>query len=146
MHFPTPDFLTLLNWGLAIIATVGLVGAIAIAIFAPALAQVFLNGAVAILRSLLSTRIGVALLVGALCLIMGELAGDYHGRTACRAAQVQADQEAVARDQEQGKLAADDAVHRSAALKGAAAKDSEQIHALSKTDATCHPITIDQLR
>lgn len=140
------NFWTALNWGLAIVGTLGVAGAIALAIFAPAVAQVLLNGVVGIVRRLLQTRIGVAILVGALCLIGGELAGDWHGRSTCRTAQAQADREAAARDQEQGNLAADDAKQRSAQLDSAAAKDKETVHVLAKADATCHPITADQLR
>lgn len=137
---------TVMSWLLTIIGTLGFVGFVCLAVFAPAAAEIAEKGVVAVIGDLLKTRIGVALLVGILCLIAGELAGDWHGRTACRADQAQAEKEAAARDQTQGTLAADDATARGKDLAASAAKDQETTHALSKADATCHPITRDELR
>lgn len=138
--------LTVLNWLLAIIGVLGFTGFICLAIFAPAAATIAEKGVLTVVGDMLKTRIGTAVLVGILCLIAGELAGDWHGRSACRADQAQAEKEAAARDQTQGTLAADDATQRAAALDAAAAKDTETTHALSHADATCHPISADELR
>jgi hypothetical protein len=138
--------LTVLNYGLAIVGSVGLLGFAALLIFAPAVASLLARGALNIIRDLLKTRVGVAILVGILCLIAGEIAGDWHGRSACRTEQARADAEAKARDQDQAELATYDAMQRSDALKSAAAKDKETVHALAKADAACHAITADQLR
>ena len=138
--------LTVLNWFLAIIGALGFAGFVCLAIFAPAAAELAERGTVAVVRDMLKTRVGVAVMVGVLCLIGGELAGDWHGRTACRADQAKAEQEAAARDQAQGTIAADDAAARSKELAAAGAKDQEARNALSKADATCHPITADELK
>lgn len=146
------NFWTVLNWGMAIAGTVGVVGLIALVIFAPAVAQVLLNGAVGILRWLLSTRVGVAILVGGICLIGGELAGDYHGRSvadaACKAAQERADAEAAARDKQQGVIADKDAQKRIAVLEKSAKRDREKIDALRKATAgkACRPVSALDLR
>lgn len=130
------DFWTVLNWGMALIGVFGVGGLIALFVFAPALAQVILNGAVTIVGDILKTRLGVAVLVGAACLVAGELAGDYHGRSvaeaACHAAQERADAEAVARDKQQGALADQDAKKRIAVLEAAAKKNQEKINAYTK--------------
>lgn len=130
------NFWTVLNYGMAIAGSIGVVGLIALVVFAPAAAQVLLNGAVGILRRLLSTRVGVAILVGGICLIGGELAGDYHGRSvaeaACKAAQERADAEAAARDKQQGVLADKDAQKRIAVLEAAARKSQGKLNEYSK--------------
>jgi hypothetical protein len=127
MHFPIPDFWAFLNFGLGLVATFGLVAVIAAAIFAPEGLLLFGKAAVAILRKLLQTRLGVAILVGVACLICGELAGDYHGRSvadaACKAAQERADAEAVARDNEQSALAKQDESKRQTALNNPATRE-----------------------
>jgi hypothetical protein len=140
------SFLTVLNWTLGFVATFGVAGLVVLAFTVPTAEQLAARGLTAFLRRMLATRIGVAVLVGILCLIVGELAGDWHGRTACRAEQARADAEAKTRDQDQAELATYDAMQRSDALKAAAAKDQETQHALAKADATCHPITARQLR
>lgn len=128
---------TIFNWTIGIVSTVGIAGAIALAIFAPALAEVLFKGAISLVARLLQTRIGVAILVGLGCLILGELAGDYHGRSvanaACKAAQLRADAEALARDKQQSVLADQDAQKRIAALESAAKKSQETINAYAKT-------------
>lgn len=125
-----------INWSIGIVGTLGVAGAIALAVFAPALAEVLFKGAVDIVAKLLQTRIGVAILVGLGCLILGELAGDYHGRSvadaACKAAQVRADAEALARDKQQGVLADQDAQKRIVALEASAKKSQEKLNAYSK--------------
>jgi hypothetical protein len=138
--------LTALNWTLAIVGSIGFAGMVALVIFAPGAAAIAEKGVVIVIRDMLRTRIGTAILVAVLCLIVGELAGDWHGRTACRADQARAEQEAAARDKTQGDLAATDAGQKSDALKSAAAQDREVQNALSHADATCHGITRDQLR
>src|ERR1019366_5886979 len=131
--------LTVLNWGLAIIGSIGFAYTVALMIFAPGAAAIAEKGLVTVVVDILKTRIGVALLVGILCLIVGELAGDWHGRTTCRADQARADQEAAVRDRTQGRLAADDAAAQGKNLATADSQDQETRNALSKADATCHP-------
>lgn len=94
----------MLLWILGLVSALGVAGAIALAIFAPALAAALLNGALALLTRLWATRAGMALIVGALALVAGEIHGRLTENAACeeRIAQMkrQGEIDRAARDKE----------------------------------------------
>jgi hypothetical protein len=128
--------LNTLSWVFGITSIIGVAGLIALAVFAPAVAQIILKLALNVISTLLSTRIGVALLVGSVCLMVGDIYGDIHGgkvaRQACQAAQEQAEREAAERDKRQGNLADKDAQARLVAMEKDAAAYKEKINELNK--------------
>lgn len=68
-----------LGWIVSTVGVLGVAGTIALAVFAPlVLAQTF-RALMTVLESILSTRIGVGILVGIACLVIGELHGDWTG-------------------------------------------------------------------
>lgn len=70
-----------LGWIVSIIGVVGTVGFIALVVVAPVLAGQLVKATLALLEAILSTRLGVGLLVGATCLLVGLLWGDHTGST-----------------------------------------------------------------
>lgn len=95
------------NIVLAVIAAVGIPGAIILAIAAPALAETLFSTFLNILGRVLSTRLGVGFVVGIGCIIVGELYGTHEANLTCRATIIsnenKANAEATARDQDQAK-------------------------------------------
>lgn len=71
--------MSVLGWIVSTVGVVGIGGAIALAFLAPAILAQLVKGALGILDAILSTRVGVALLVGGVCLISGDLFGDHYG-------------------------------------------------------------------
>lgn len=108
MTIPGIPDLHVFNIILTVISTVGLAGAVVLAIFAPAAAEAVLQVIVKIMTAVLSTRIGVGFVVGALCLIVGELEGTHQANVKCRAAIVTAEKQADAaanqRDDQQATI------------------------------------------
>src|SRR5581483_2393257 len=91
-------------------------------------------------------RTGVAIVVAYIVLMYG-----YHTGMAEKAAQWQAaNRRAAAEEHLRDKAAANDAAAAAAQEAGVLSvqrqKDQEQIDALRKADAACHPISRDQLR
>jgi len=138
--------LIVINWIVGVIGSIGIVGAILLAVFAPAAAAVLFR----VVADFVSTRLGLAIVVGAACLYGGLVYGDVSGRAEerakCQAAQLAAEMEAKARDARQEQLAADDEQRSSVELKSDSLKDKEQTDALRQADASCHPISADQLK
>lgn len=94
-----------LGWIISIGSGAGLAGFIALLFFAPQMALAVEKIAVDLFSRVVSTRIGVGVLVGVICLIAGDFYGDHSG-----AARVQAEWDA-AEDAaiEEGKDARDEA-------------------------------------
>lgn len=69
----------LLGWVVSAVGVLGVGGFIALLVVAPAIATQIAAGVGRFLSWMLSTRIGVGLLVGAACLLAGELHGDHIG-------------------------------------------------------------------
>jgi len=113
--------LNLLSWIFAIVGVVGVGGLIALAVFAPAVAQVVMTIIIDFFKAVLSTRLGVGIVVGLVCLVGGDLYGNITGRNAaetqCQQAQLKADAEAKARDQTITNQAGTDAQKRMAQLE-----------------------------
>lgn len=107
MHFAIPD-LHVFNIVLAVISSVGIVGAIALAVFAPALAEAILSAFLNIMGRILNTRLGVGIIVGFGCLVAGELYGTHEANIICRgtiaAAEKRADAAADQRDTQQAAI------------------------------------------
>lgn len=108
MTLPGIPDLHIFNIALTVVSTVGLGCAVALAVFAPAAAEAILQVAFKIMGKVLSTRIGVGFVVGALCLIAGELEGTHQANVKCRAAIVTAEKQADAaanqRDNQQATI------------------------------------------
>lgn len=138
--------LTDLNWIFGIIGSIGLVAAIALAVFAPLAFAVLAR----VVGDVLKTRVGLAIFVGAACLYGGLVYGDLSGRgeerAICAAKQKVAEAEAVQRDKDQSQIAADDEQKSTAELKTDSIRDKEQVDALRTADQGCHPISADQLK
>jgi hypothetical protein len=135
-----------INWIVGLIMSLGLVTVIALAICAPAAAAVLGR----IVGDILRTRLGLAVVIGAACLygglVYGDLSGRREERATCQAMQRAAEEKAAARDAKQGDLAAADEQASNTQLKSDSLKDKEQTDALRQADASCHPISADQLR
>jgi len=128
--------LFVINWIVGAIGAVGITTVILLLIFAPAVASLLLK----IVGAFLSTRLGLAVAVGAACLYGGLVYGDVSGRgeerAQCVAAQQRADQEAKQRDADQAKLSDDDATARVAELEHQHTLDQERIDSYDKMLAT----------
>jgi len=124
--------LIVINWSVGILGAVGIVGAIALAIFVPAVFATLAR----LVGDFLSTRLGLAIAVGAACLYGGLVYGDISGRgeerAKCQAAQLAAEMEAKARDARQGQLASEDEAQRLAALQAQVQQDQETLDAYAK--------------
>lgn len=141
------DWVSIVLW---IVGIGGIGGAIALFFFAPALFEVLLQGLQAILGSILSTRLGCALLAAVLAGVAADQYREHEAASQCSATIVardkKADRLAQQRDVNQSSAADTDASSRVVALEQQSAQDQETINALRQADQACHPITPDQLR
>ncbi len=139
-----------LSVALALIGVIGIGGAVALFFLAPALLEVLLAGAQKILGSILSTRLGCALLAALAAAIAADQYREHAAAAQCRAViaarEQAAERRAVQRDRDQSALADRDAARRLAELERQSRQDQETMHALRAADQACHPITADQLR
>lgn len=91
-------------------------------------------------------RIGIAIILAYCVLMYGHHAGVVEVQAAWDAANAQAAKQSKQRDLNEAKAAGADAAEQTTDLQGQQKSDQEQIDALRKADADCHPITGDQLR
>lgn len=114
----------------------GVTGLILLFIFAPAAAQAVLVILKDFFGVVLSTRLGVGIMVGLICLSVGYLYGDHLGRSAEDAkyaqAQQRADQQADQRDKTIGGQANADSQARIKALEKSNAAFQAKINAYTK--------------
>lgn len=143
----------MLDWlsvALAIVAAVGIGGALLLFFLAPALLEVLLAGAQKIFGALLATRLGCALLAAIVAGIAADQYREHAAAAQCRAIMAAREQEAARRaqqrDRDQASLADSDAKQRRAELERQSGHDQETIAALRAGDQACHPLTADQLR
>lgn len=71
--------MTVLDWVLSIVGVLGVGGFIALLVFAPVVAAQVMSAVGKLLGWMLSTRIGVGILVGVACLLGGLLWGEHAG-------------------------------------------------------------------
>jgi len=125
------SIITLISWASAGIGIFGVTGLILLFIFAPALAQTVLVIIKDFFATMLSTRVGVGILVGGTCLTVGYFYGDHLGRTAedakYAAAVALANQQADERDKTIGAQANADSQARIKDLLSANDKYQQQI-------------------
>src|SRR6202035_3174919 len=130
------SLITIISWASAGVGVFGVTGLILLFIFAPAAAQAVLVIVKDFLGVVLSTRIGVGILVGLACLSVGYLYGDHLGRAAEDAkyaeAQQRADEQAAQRDTAIGGKANADAQARIKALEKSNAAYAAKIGAYTK--------------
>lgn len=86
-----------LGWILSIVGVLGVGGFAAALIFAPPLAAAFVKIALNVLERILSTRIGVGIVVGIACSIAGFLYGEHEGAAGVQAKWDAAEQRAIQR-------------------------------------------------
>lgn len=131
MHFAVPD-IRIFNIILTVVGAVGVTGAIALAVLAPAVAEPIFAAVLRVVGKILGTRIGLAFVVGFSCLVVGELAGTHQANQTCRATiaakEKQADAAAAQRDQEQGRLTADDVQGHVAELEAINTANEVKLH------------------
>lgn len=73
----------ILPWWSWLFGTLGLVGVIALIVLAPAAATLAEQGIAAALGRMLQTRVGVAIIVGAIALFVGHVAGGLYVESKC---------------------------------------------------------------
>jgi len=139
-----------LSVALAVVGVVGVGGAVALFFLAPALLEVLVAGAQKILGALLATRLGCALVAGALAALAADQYREHAAAAQCRAVIAARDREAERRaekrDADAAALADSDARQRLAALERQSTQDQAATRAMRAADAACHPITPEQLR
>lgn len=134
------DWIRLLEWGVGLFATFGLLGAVALFFLLPAVFTALLQTVSSGLAAIIKTPIGAAVLAGSIMLTVGLFYGDHSGRTIeranCAAAQVRAEHEAAARDAQQGELADQDAAKMAADLAAQLVKERGDFDDYKRTEAT----------
>lgn len=132
--------LHIFNIILGVIAAVGIPGAIALAVFAPAAAEVVFSILLKIIGKILGTRLGLGICVGLGCLILGELYGTHQANLTCRATIVAkekaADDAATKRDDQQAAIRSTEDQDYITKLESNNKTSEDQINAYIKELAT----------